>query len=62
MRAAGFDSATLWVIAANAVARACYEAAGWAFDGGDTTLELGDDDVPIVRYKRSVPGTFTPAV
>ncbi len=62
MRAAGFSSATLWVIAANPAARAFYEAAGWAFDGGDTTIELGDDEVPIVRYRRSVPGTTTRAV
>lgn len=46
----GFTRAILWVLDANARARAFYERAGWLADGSTDTYPIGDERMPIVRY------------
>jgi len=46
----GFAEAVLWVLEANASARAFYEHKGWRFDGGARGTGWG----PTVRYRRSL--------
>lgn len=48
---AGFDAATLWVLATNARARRFYEAAGWVADGAMKTERRGDIELHEVRYR-----------
>lgn len=54
LRRQDVGEATLWVFAGNARARAFYEAAGWALDGGTLVTTLGDEDVDEVRYRRAL--------
>jgi hypothetical protein len=50
LRAAGFATATLWVLEANARGRGFYEHMGWVPDGvrGDHMVECANH--PMVRY------------
>jgi ribosomal protein S18 acetylase RimI-like enzyme len=41
----------LWVLAANARARAFYERSGFAADGGTAMIEIGGAALPEVRYR-----------
>jgi GNAT superfamily N-acetyltransferase len=52
LRGREFVEARLWVLEANAVARAFYEHSGWAADGARDTHRFGDQGLPIVRYRR----------
>jgi GNAT superfamily N-acetyltransferase len=42
----------LWTLAANAPARAFYEARGWVWDGTERGIDVGGDVVNEVRYRR----------
>ena len=48
LQAAGFDQATLWVLAHNTAARAFYEREGWKPDGA--SQPLGDTGILELRY------------
>jgi GNAT superfamily N-acetyltransferase len=50
LRDAGFARATLWVLAANALARRFYERAGWSWDGSVGTHMFDCANEPVVRY------------
>lgn len=50
----GFGDAVLWVLDANARARAFYKADGWALDGGVKTDESRGFTVREVRYRRAL--------
>lgn len=50
LRELGHTRATLWVLATNARSRRFYEAAGWAFDGTESTHQDQCLNMPIVRY------------
>jgi ribosomal protein S18 acetylase RimI-like enzyme len=52
--AARFDQATLWVLDANARARAFYERHGWRADGAVRRAPLGEIEVAEVRYRRQL--------
>jgi ribosomal protein S18 acetylase RimI-like enzyme len=43
--------AVLWVVAENERARRLYEAAGWAWDGGSSTDDVGGMPVTELRYR-----------
>ena len=60
LRAAGFRRATLWVLAANDLARDFYEKAGWAWDG--TTLDHRVDcaNFPTMRYAVDLSDAIAP--
>ncbi|MEY4229579.1 MAG: hypothetical protein RLZZ362_428, partial [Actinomycetota bacterium] len=45
------DAAVLWVVDGNERARRCYEAAGWAWDGGSSTDDVGGMPVTELRYR-----------
>lgn len=49
LHAAGFATATLWVLEGNAAARGFYERWGWTRDGA--TKAAGVEDLPEVRYR-----------
>jgi GNAT superfamily N-acetyltransferase len=51
LAARGFSAATLWVLTANARARAFYAAAGWAPDGTSRLTPVQDARIPEVRYR-----------
>jgi GNAT superfamily N-acetyltransferase len=46
-----FDTATLWVLDANARARRFYEKYGWAFDGAVEDFARANFVIPEVRYR-----------
>lgn len=50
LRDAGFATATLWVLEANALARRFYEKAGWSWDGAVSTHMFDCANEPVVRY------------
>jgi predicted N-acetyltransferase YhbS len=50
LRTAGHESASLWVLSANAGARRFYERTGWRADGHERTRSLGDSPVDEARY------------
>jgi len=50
----GYDTATLWTLAACESTRAFYEAQGWWTDGVVTPWEDWDG-VPLVRYCMTLP-------
>lgn len=50
----GFETATLWTLAACHPTRAFYEAQGWSTDGVVTPWEDWDG-VPLVRYRVDLP-------
>lgn len=54
LRAAGFRSATLWVLESNARARRFYELAGWAPDGATKDDVVAGVPVSEVRYRRAL--------
>jgi len=55
LAAAGFRTATLWVLTANERALAFYERSGWAADGATQITDIGGAPVPELRY-RTTPG------
>jgi GNAT superfamily N-acetyltransferase len=59
MSEVGFESASLWVVEANARARGFYEALGWTFDGSKRLdyLAVGEEqgvELPALRYRTSL--------
>ena len=50
LRALGYDTATLWVMASNDRSRRFYEKAGWSWDGTTSEHRFDCADLPIVRY------------
>jgi len=50
LKAAGFATATLWVLEANRRARAFYERQGWAPEGARKIDDRGSFVLPEVRY------------
>jgi len=52
--AAGFDAATLWVLATNARARRFYERCGWAPDGAAKVHDWVSFTADDVRYRIAV--------
>jgi ribosomal protein S18 acetylase RimI-like enzyme len=52
LRERGFAEVRLWVLEANAAARAFYERSGWAADGARDAHPFGEQGLPIVRYRR----------
>lgn len=54
LRDAGFPTAMLWVLTANARARRFYEIAGWRFDGLEKMYERDGHEIPEVRYVREL--------
>jgi ribosomal protein S18 acetylase RimI-like enzyme len=50
LRNHGFAQATLWVLESNHHARRFYEGKGWTADGIRRTEEIGNVQVPEVRY------------
>src|ERR1019366_622899 len=55
LTAAGFRSATLWVLDTNARAQRFYEAAGWVPDGATQVSDRGTFSLLEVRYRRELP-------
>jgi ribosomal protein S18 acetylase RimI-like enzyme len=54
LRDHGFTEARLWVLEANAAARAFYEHCGWSADGARAAHTFGEQGLPIVRYRRAL--------
>ncbi len=54
LREAGFMSAILWMLEANAPSRAFYERCGWGADGGTRTQRYGELDVAECRLTKSL--------
>jgi GNAT superfamily N-acetyltransferase len=52
LAAAGYEQATLWVLAGNARARRFYDRAGWVADGSQKRDEIAGVGVTEVRYRR----------
>jgi ribosomal protein S18 acetylase RimI-like enzyme len=52
LRDAGYERATLWVLASNDRARRFYERHGWAWDGTTSRHDFECANRPIVRYAR----------
>jgi GNAT superfamily N-acetyltransferase len=52
LRADGYGHARLWVLEANPQARAFYERLDWRWDGATEPHAIGDEELPIVRYRR----------
>ena len=50
LRDANFARGTLWVLAANSLARRFYEEAGWGWDGAVSTHLFDCANEPVVRY------------
>ena len=55
LAAAGFVSATLWVLDTNVPAMRFYERLGWVPDGAVKHGEVGDAAVCDLRYHRELP-------
>ena len=53
---AGYANITLWVLEANARARAFYEHHGWTTDGATTAVDFGGTRLAEVRYVKSLLG------
>jgi ribosomal protein S18 acetylase RimI-like enzyme len=51
LRASGYTSATLWVLAENAVGRRFYAGHGWETDGSTKPYRAGDAELEEVRYR-----------
>ena len=51
LRARGFTTVTLWVLASNERARRFYEIAGWHADGTETSERVDCEMRPTVRYR-----------
>jgi len=54
LRAGGWTSATLWVLATNARAIGFYEATGWMADGAAKEIELAGGTRTELRYGRTL--------
>jgi ribosomal protein S18 acetylase RimI-like enzyme len=54
LRDAGFERATLWVLASNDRARRFYERHGWAWDGTTSEHQIECANRPIVRFARKL--------
>jgi GNAT superfamily N-acetyltransferase len=54
LRALGFERAVLWVLEANARARAFYQRQGWVADGGRTTSTYDGVALAAMRYGREL--------
>jgi N-acetylglutamate synthase-like GNAT family acetyltransferase len=54
LAALGYGVAQLWVLPGNQRARHFYEAAGWAPDGAERTIEVLGVVVQEIRYRRTV--------
>ena len=54
LESAGFAHAVLWVLAANAPARAFYERLGWQPDGREQDIDFDGTPVAEVRYAVSL--------
>jgi GNAT superfamily N-acetyltransferase len=54
LRAAGFRSATLWVLRDNERTRRFYERAGWSPDGAEKDDVVAGATVTEVRYRRDL--------
>ena len=52
LRAGGYRTATLWVLATNARARQRYEHLGWTPDGATKLHDWGEFVATDVRYRR----------
>jgi ribosomal protein S18 acetylase RimI-like enzyme len=52
LRDAGYERATLWVLASNDRARRFYERHGWVWDGTTSRHDFECANRPIVRYAR----------
>jgi GNAT superfamily N-acetyltransferase len=50
LREAGFERATLWVLASNERTRRFYEKAGWSWDGTTSDHDFECANLPILRY------------
>ncbi|HKY52126.1 MAG TPA: GNAT family N-acetyltransferase [Candidatus Limnocylindria bacterium] len=61
LAAAGFETATLWVLATNGRARRFYELAGWTVDGATKTDRRRSVVLHEVRYRSQPLQTGTPA-
>ena len=51
LRAQGYASATLWVLAANEAGRRFYETHGWEADGSTKSYSAGEAELEEVRYR-----------
>jgi ribosomal protein S18 acetylase RimI-like enzyme len=51
LRARGYRTVTLWVLAGNALAQRFYAAAGLAPDGGTKTERFGEAELTELRYR-----------
>jgi ribosomal protein S18 acetylase RimI-like enzyme len=54
LRKREFAEARLWVLEANAAARAFYEGSGWSADGARDIHRFGEQGRSIVRYRRAL--------
>lgn len=54
LREAGYQEATLWVLATNTSSRAFYEHTGWQHDGGVSGFEAGTAVLDETRYRRTL--------
>ena len=54
LRDAGYQEATLWVLATNGSSRAFYERTGWLHDGGVSGFEAGTAVLDEIRYRRAL--------
>jgi ribosomal protein S18 acetylase RimI-like enzyme len=55
LAASRYDTAVLWVLAANEVARAFYVRGGWRPDAVERDEPLGGAVLHVVRYRRALP-------
>lgn len=54
-RAAGYESAVLWVLESNARTRTFYEDHGWVTDGSTKMQDLGSgEETPVIRYTKAL--------
>jgi GNAT superfamily N-acetyltransferase len=54
LRDLGHQHAILWVLEDNPRARRFYEAAGWTLDGTRRPIEIFGQQVPEIRYEKSL--------
>jgi len=54
LRELGYGRVVLWVEAGNERAQRFYEAAGWAADGEQRTIQFAGQPLPVVRYAKQL--------